>query len=138
MLLIFYSLFIIYEEFLYKLLATSNYYLSIINSLFYYVAIASILALISNLLPNIIRKHFVRIITFIISFWYGTAIIVKRTFGITISFSATGMADQFVGGGFINLLLSVVKQNWFVVVLVIIPFIISIILTKLNKKQYSI
>lgn len=138
MLLIFYSLFIIYEEFLYKLLATSNYYLSIINSFFYYVAIASILALISNLLPNIIRKHFVRIITFIISFWYGTAIIVKRTFGITISFSATGMADQFVGGGFINLLLSVVKQNWFVVALVIIPFIISIILTKLNKKQYSI
>lgn len=138
MLLLFYSFLIVYQEILYKIFASSNYYLSIVNSLFYFIAIAAFLAFITNLLPKIIRNHFLRIITFIISFWYGTAIIVKRTFGITISFGATGMADQFVGGGFISLALSVIKQNWYIVVLVLIPFILCILLTIFMKKKYSV
>lgn len=136
--LLFFVVLIIYQEFLYKILAATNFYLSIINSIFYYVAIAAVLALITDILPNKISKHFIRIITFVISFWYGTAIIVKRTFGITISISATGMADQFVGGGFIELLLSVLKQNWYVVLLVLVPFILSILLTIFYNKKFKV
>ena len=138
MLLLFYIVFIIYEEILYKVLAATNFYMSVVNSLFYYVAIASGITFIHNLLPNKIAKHFSRIITFIITFWYGTAIIVKRTFGISISISATGMADQFVGGGFIELLISVVSQNWFVVVLVLIPFVLNILISIFYKKKSGI
>ena len=136
MILLFYIVFIIYEEVLYKVLAASNFYLSIINSLFYYVAIASLLALITSLFNNKIYKHILRIVTFILTFWYGACIIVKRTFGITLSLSATSMADQFVGGGFMSLLLKVLGQNWYVIILVIIPFVISIFLTiYYNKKE---
>ena len=138
MYLLFYTVLIIYDEILYKVLAATNFYMSVVNSLFYFLAIASILALINNLLPKRIGKHFLRIITFIITFWYGAAIIVKRTFGIAISISATGMADQFVGGGFLELLLSVVGQNWFVVILVLIPFILCILISIFYKKHFVV
>ena len=135
MLLLFYIVFIIYEETLYKLLAANNFYISIINSLFYYVAIAALLALINELLPKKIGKHFLRIVTFIISVWYGANIIVKRTFGITLSISATGMADQFMGGGFIKNTFIVLGKSWLVILLVVIPFILSILISIFYKKE---
>lgn len=134
MLFLFYTVLVLYQEVLYKVLASTNFYISIVNALFYFVSIASLLTLLTSVFPNRISKHLIRIFTFILSFWYGVAIIVKRTFGITISFSATGMADQFTGGGFISLLLEVVAKNWFVVILVLIPFILSIIISKFYKK----
>ena len=135
MLLLFYIVFIVYEEIAYKVFAANNFYLSVVNSLFYYLAIAALLALINNLLPKKIGKHYMRIVTLIISFWYGAAIIVKRTFGIVISISATGMVDQFIGGGFIKLFFSVLKDNWYIVIIVLIPFIISIFLSKLYRHR---
>lgn len=139
MILLYYIVFILYEEVLYKIFAATNFYLSIFSAIFYFVFIAGILSLITNLLPNKVYKHFLRIITFLITFWYGACIIVKRTFGITLSISATTMADQFVAGGFIDTTIKVIGQNWYIVFLVLIPFVISIFLTKyLNIKKINV
>ena len=139
MILLYYIVFILYEEVLYKIFAATNFYLSIFSAIFYYLFIAGILALITNLFSNSGYKHFLRIISFILSFWYGACILVKRTFNITLSLSATSMADQFLAGGFIDTTIKVIIQNWYVVILVLLPFIFSFLFTAYyNKKELVI
>lgn len=59
---------------------------------------------------------------------------VRRIFNITLELHATNMADQFLKGGFIELLIDVLKNNWYVVILVLLPFVLCIFLSKYYKK----
>lgn len=135
MLLLFYFVFIIYEEVLYKLLSTHAFNLSIINALFYYLFIAGILSLITHLCSDKVYKHVLRILTFIVSFWYGASLMVRRVFNITLELSATTMADQFLKGGFYDLLIDVLSKHWYVIILVLLPFVLSIFIAKYYKKK---
>lgn len=132
---IFYFTFLLYEELLYKLIACHTINISFINSLFYLAFIALILGIITRLFRPKHAKHIFRIIVFVISAWYGVCIIVRKTFDITLSLVATSMADQFAEGGFINLALEVIGQNWWVILLIVIPFVSSFFLSKLIKKD---
>ena len=59
---------------------------------------------------------------------------VRRIFNITLELHATNMADQFLKGGFIELLIDVLKNNWYVIILVLLPFVLCIFLSKYYKK----
>lgn len=135
MIFLFYIVFIVYEEVLYKLFGANNFYTSVINSLFYYVFIASILTLINYLFPKKIFNHILRLNTFIITFWYGACLIVKRTFNITLSTSALSMADQFTGGGFISLTLEVLSKNIYIIGLLLVPFLLCVLISLFYKKK---
>ena len=133
MLLFFYLVFILYEEVIYKLFTTQTFYSFTISSFFYYLTIASLLTLITSVIPKKFFKHTIRILTFIFSFWYGTALLVKRIFGITISLSATTLADQFLTGGFLKNAFIFIGQSWYIIILILVPFVISIFLSKYYK-----
>lgn len=67
------------------------------------------------------------IITFLLSFYYGACIIVKKTFGITISIDAIKMYKQFTTGGFQNETIKVLTSSLALIIAILIPFILSIV-----------
>lgn len=134
---IYYLLFFLYEEVLYKLVNGAVFHLSFIVSIFYLFFIALILGTIAKYLPRKINNILFPINILLLSIYYGTCIIVKKTFGITINVDAFKMYKQFTTGGFENETLKVLGQSILLILLILIPFIISLVFIRLYKPKHK-
>ena len=137
---LFYLLFFIYEEVLYKILNSSVFHASFISAVFYLICISAVLGLIASLIPKKLNRHLLRINVFILSVYYCACVIVKRTFGITISIDALKMYKQFTTGGFGGETIKVIGESLPIIIfVVVIPFVASIVFTTVyhHKHKYN-
>lgn len=130
---LYYLIFFFYEELLYKIVNHSNIHASIVVSFFYLAFIALILGTINKYLPRKVNQILMPILMFILSFYYGACIIVKKVFGITISLDAFKMYKQFTTGGFGSETIKVLINSLPLIVIILIPFIVSIIFVRKYK-----
>lgn len=133
---LFYACFILYEEIIYKLilgLSFNNPFTFVFSCLF----ISLLLGVISICIPKKINRFLFNIFNFIICFLYGAALIVKKVFAVNISFNILSMYKQFTTNAFASTATTVLIDNVFNIVLVIIPFVIGLICTKKLSNKYS-
>ena len=109
---------------------TSN----ILSLFFISINMGIALGIISNFIPKKINRYLFNVFNFILCFYYGGALIIRKVFNIDISFSVLNMYKQFTTGEFTGTLFSVLESNMVSIILVIIPFIIGLFITrKINK-----
>ncbi len=136
--IIFYVFFIVYEELLFRILQNLSITSNILSLLFISINMGIGLGIVSNLIPKKINRFLFNIFNFILCFYYGAALIVKKVFNVSISLSVLNMYTQFTTGAFTNTTVSVLKDNILNILLIIIPFIVGILLTKKIEKDINV
>lgn len=134
--ILFYASFILYEEIIYKLflnLSFSNSFTFGFSCLF----LGLLIGLFSIFIPKKINKVLFNIFNFILCFIYGASLIVRKVFAVTISFDTFSMYKQFTTNAFTNTAISVLINNYLVILLVLLPFIVGIICHKQLSNKYS-
>ena len=131
---IFYIFFLFYEELLNKFLYDTNLGLSGCLFICFFVLLFGV---ISNIIPKKINKYIFNIFNFFLCFYYGAALIVRKTFGIIISFASISMYKQFTSGVFINTTLSVISDNIWLILVVLFPFILGLFFTNKLSNRFN-
>ena len=132
--IIFYVFFIVYEELIFRIMLSISVTSNILSLFFISINMGIALGIISNFIPKKINRYLFNVFNFILCFYYGGALIIRKVFNIDISFSVLNMYKQFTTGEFTGTLFSVLESNMVSIILVIIPFIIGLFITrKINK-----
>ncbi len=134
--ILFYAAFVLYEEIIYKLflsLAFNNAFTFCFSCLF----AGLLLGLISIFIPKKINKVLFHIFNFLLCFIYGASLIVRKVFAVTISFDTLSMYKQFTTNAFASTTASVLINNFSIIVLVLVPFIVGIVCHKQLSNKYS-
>ena len=125
--IIFYVFFIVYEELIFRIMLSISITSNILSLFFISINMGIALGIISNFIPKKINRYLFNFFNFILCFYYGGALIIRKVFNIDISFSVLNMYKQFTTGEFTGTVFSVLESNIVSIILVIIPFIIGII-----------
>lgn len=133
---LFYLLFILYEEFLYKYIINVSFDTSFFSFLFLSIGVGLLFSLISNLIPKKVNKTLFHIFNFLICFYYGASIIVKKTFDTNISLNVLSLSKNFTGN-FTGLTFSVLANSINIIILVIIPFVLGVLLRNKLENNFS-
>ena len=120
---IFFTLFIIYEETIFHTFLFKNFNLNFIYILLFSIPISGIIYLISNLIKNRIPTY---IFTLIITILFIANFIYYKIYMSIISLYSIINGNQVFG--FFNHILKIAKENWYVLLLLLIPLIIITIL----------
>lgn len=132
--IIFYVFFIVYEELIFRIMLSISITSNILSLFFISINMGIALGIISNFIPKKINRYLFNVFNFILCFYYGGALIIRKVFNIDISFSVLNMYKQFTTGEFTGTVFSVLESNIVSIILVIIPFIIGLFITrKINK-----
>ena len=127
--IVYYVSFVLYEELLYRIVLGLSFSSSIFSLLFLSCGTGIAIGIISNIIPKKVNYFIFNIFNLILCFYYGAALIIRKTFDVNISFSVLNMYTQFTGA-FANTTASVLKANALNVFLVALPFLIGLILTR--------
>ena len=131
---IFYIFFLFYEELLNKFLYDTNLGLS---GCLFICFLGLLFGVISNIIPKKINKYIFNVFNFFLCFYYSAALIVRKTFGIIISFASISMYKQFTSGVFINTTLSVISDNIGLILVVLFPFILGLFFTNKLSNRFN-
>ena len=134
--ILFYACFILYEEILYKLVLNLSFN-NIFTFSFSCLFAGLLIGLLSIFIPKKINRFLFNIFNFLICFIYGTSLIIRRTFQVTLTLDALSMYRQFTTNAFVDTSISVLIDNFSNIVLVLVPFIVGIICTKFLSNKYS-
>ncbi len=120
----------LYMEVIYKIfLSQKIFQISLINMILFIILFSLILNIITNMFKNTkINKIIYFIILFIICTWFSASYVLKSYFDITLSLDTFALADQvasFAVKGLVEIL-----RRIFVIILLFIPFILSLIFQK--------
>lgn len=126
----FYFLFtIIYLEVLLRLLLnTFTINTSIIPMFLYTVAFTFFLTILTKIFGKKTNKVIFILLMFLICVWYGAQFVVKNFLSVYISFSVLQISDQV--NGFLDIAFVEIFKRWWQILLILIPFISSIIFHK--------
>ena len=127
--IVYYVSFVLYEELLYRIVLGLSFSSSIFSLLFLSCGTGIAIGIISNIIPKKVNYFIFNIFNLILCFYYGAALIIRKTFDVNISFSVLNMYTQFTGA-FANTTASVLKSNALNIFLVALPFLIGLILTR--------
>lgn len=135
---IYFSLFLIYEECLYKYLLNISFDTSIISLICYVLFISLILSLLLQLL----FKPLANILTFTISVlfgvYYAASIIIKKVFNISLSYTVLSLYKNITDAAFMSETINTISNNILIIILVFIPVLISLIIIRFNKTQFKL
>ena len=135
---IYYTLFLSYEEILYRYLTGLGYNLSLLPCIIYIIFISCILSLIHKLMPRLLSNILLHILSLILCIYYCASFIVKNVFNITISLSTLSLYKNITSGVFMDTTVSVIQENILYILIVCLPFILSFIFTRFNKTEFSL
>lgn len=136
--ILFYVFFIVYEELIFRIMLSISVTSNILSLLFISINLGIALGIISSFIPKKINRFLFNIFNFVLCFYYGAALIIRKVFNIDISFSVLNMYKQFTTGEFSGTVFSVLESNIVSIILVIIPFIIGLFITKKINKDINV
>lgn len=134
--IVYYGLLFIYEEILYKLVLQLPLNVSVI---FFSLTIGLFVGYLSQFIPKRINYFIFNIINLLLCIYYGTALIVKKVFGIIITPSTFTMYKQVTSGAFKTLFFDVITSNILIIILILLPFIVGLFLNRYlsNKPKFT-
>lgn len=134
--IVYYGLLFLYEEILYKLVLQLPLNVS---AIFFSLTIGLFVGYLSQFIPKRINYFIFNIINLLLCIYYGTALIVKKVFGITIVPSTFTMYKQVTGGAFKILFFDVITSNILIIILILLPFIVGLFLNRYlsNKPKFT-
>ena len=130
---------LIYLEFIFRIFCTEKLLTpNFIYTILFIIPFSLILTIFSSLTKNKINSIITKIIIFIITVWFTACSIFKLKMGVFFSINGLGLANQLTS--FINDTLKTIFNNFYIIILLFIPFILLLIFnkkinyTKINKK----
>ena len=134
--IVYYGLLIIYEEILYKLVLQLPLNVSMV---LFSLTIGLFVGYLSQFVPKRINYFIFNIINLLLCIYYGTALIAKKVFGITIVPSTFTMYKQVTSGAFKTLFFDVITSNILIIILILLPFIVGLFLNRYlsNKPKFT-
>lgn len=134
--IVYYGLLFLYEEILYKLELQLPLNVSVI---FFSLTIGLFVGYLSQFVPKRINYFIFNIINLLLCIYYGTALIVKKVFGIAIVPSTFTMYKQVTSGAFKTLFFDVITSNILIIILILLPFIVGLFLNRYlsNKPKFT-
>lgn len=134
--IVYYGLLFLYEEILYKLVLQLPLNVSMV---FFSLTIGLFVGYLSQFIPKRINYFVFNIINLLLCIYYGTALIVKKVFGITIVPSTFTMYKQVTSGAFKTLFFDVITSNILIIILILLPFIVGLLLNRYlsNKPKFT-
>lgn len=133
---VYYGLLFLYEEILYKLVLQLPLNVSVV---FFSLTIGLFVGYLSQFIPKRINYFIFNIINLLLCIYYGTALIVRKVFGIVIVPSTFTMYKQVTGGAFKTLFFDVITSNILIIILILLPFIVGLFLNRYlsNKPKFT-
>lgn len=134
--IVYYGLLFLYEEILYKLVLQLPLNVSVI---FFSLTIGLFVGYLSQFVPKRINYFIFNIINLLLCIYYGTALIVKKVFGIVIVPSTFTMYKQVTSGAFKTLFFETISSNILIIILILLPFIVGLFLNRYlsNKPKFT-
>ena len=134
--IVYYGLLFLYEEILYKLVLQLPLNVSVI---FFSLTIGLFAGYLSQFIPKRINYFIFNIINLLLCIYYGTALIVKKVFGIVITPSIFTMYKQVTSGAFKTLFFETIASNFLIIILILLPFIVGLFLNRYlsNKPKFT-
>lgn len=134
--IVYYGFLFLYEEILYKLVLQLPLNVSMV---FFSLTIGLFVGYLSQFIPKRINHFIFNIINLLLCIYYGTALIVKKVFGIVITPSTFTMYKQVTGGAFKTLFFDVITSNILIIILILLPFIVGLFLNRYlsNKPKFT-
>ena len=131
---IYYFCILVYLEFIFKVFCTNHTFnFTIIYILLFIIPLSTILTLLSTFYKNKTNSLITKILILIITLWYTTCSIFKLKMGVFFSINSLGLANQLTS--FLTDTFQTIFNNFFIIILLFIPFILTIIFNK--KINYS-
>lgn len=127
-LLIYYTLFIIYQEFVFSCLIYKEFPSSFWLVILFSIPIAIVLNIISSLFKEKANKIITYIITIFLSILYGAQIVYYSMYESILSFYSIMNGGQVTE--FMDVIFDMILRNWYGILLFILPLIVLIILHK--------
>ena len=133
---VYYGLLFLYEEILYKLVLQLPLNVSVV---FFSLTIGLFVGYLSQFIPKKINYFIFNIINLLLCIYYGTALIVKKVFGIVIVPSTFTMYKQVTSGAFKTLFFETIASNILIIILILLPFIVGLFLNRYlsNKPKFT-
>ena len=134
--IVYYGFLFLYEEILYKLVLQLPLNVSVV---FFSLTIGLFVGYLSQFIPKKINYFIFNIINLLLCIYYGTALIVKKVFGIVIVPSTFTMYKQVTSGAFKTLFFDVITSNILIIILILLPFIVGLFLNRYlsNKPKFT-
>ena len=134
--IVYYGLLFLYEEILYKLVLQLPLNVSVV---FFSLTIGLFVGYLSQFIPKKINYFIFNIINLLLCIYYGTALIVKKVFGIVIVPSTFTMYKQVTSGAFKTLFFETITSNILIIILILLPFIVGLFLNRYlsNKPKFT-
>lgn len=134
--IVYYGLLFLYEEILYKLVLQLPLNVSVV---FFSLTIGLFVGYLSQFIPKKINYFIFNIINLLLCIYYGTALIVKKVFGIVIVPSTFTMYKQVTSGAFKTLFFETIASNILIIILILLPFIVGLFLNRYlsNKPKFT-
>ena len=134
--IVYYGFLFLYEEILYKLVLQLPLNVSVI---FFSLTIGLFAGYLSQFIPKRINYFIFNIINLLLCIYYGTALIVKKVFGIVITPSIFTMYKQVTSGAFKTLFFETIASNFLIIILILLPFIVGLFLNRYlsNKPKFT-
>ncbi len=118
-----------YGELLFKVITHNKIFtLTIFNNILFLIFLSLTLTLITKLFKNNINRFVFYLFMFIFSLFIGVEVVVHNIFGFYFDFSLLGATDQVLS--FSKDLIKLVSANIFYLLIIFLPFILSIIFRK--------
>ena len=134
--IVYYGFLFLYEEILYKLVLQLPLNVSVV---FFSLTIGLFVGYLSQFVPKRINYFIFNIINLLLCIYYGTALIVKKVFGIVITPSIFTMYKQVTSGAFKTLFFETIASNILIIILILLPFIVGLFLNRYlsNKPKFT-
>ena len=135
---IYFALFFIYEECLYKYLLNLSFDISLISLIIYLLFLSLIISLLLRLLFKPIGNILTCLLSLLLSIYYAASILIKKVFGITLSYSVLSLYKNITDSAFMSETINTIITNFLIILLVFIPFFLSLILIRFNKTEFKL
>lgn len=134
--IVYYGFLFLYEEILYKLVLQLPLNISVV---FFSLTIDLFVGYLSQFIPKKINYFIFNIINLLLCIYYGTALIVRKVFGIVIVPSTFTMYKQVTSGAFETLFFETIESNILIIILILLPFIVGLFLNRYlsNKPKFT-
>lgn len=106
---------------------------------FFSLTIGLFVGYLSQFVPKRINYFIFNIINLLLCIYYGTALIVRKVFGIVIVPSTFTMYKQVTSGAFKTLFFETIASNILIIILILMPFIVGLFLNRYlsNKPKFT-
>ena len=106
---------------------------------FFSLTIGLFVGYLSQFIPKRINYFIFNIINLLLCIYYGTALIVRKVFGIVIVPSTFTMYKQVTSGAFKTLFFETIASNILIIILILLPFIVGLFLNRYlsNKPKFT-